>query len=150
MNGFQTCAQALIAAGRQLYAQNMVPATSGNLSARLANDHLAITVSGRHKCKLTEQDIMQVDAQGRSLDDLRPSAETLSYLNIIKAIGFSADEILFLSDIEAELVYHKKFADRDEARSAIFDYIEVFYNRQRLHQTLNYKSPIEYEMINVA
>jgi len=82
MDDFQTCAQALIRAGRQLYEQNLVPATSGNLSARLANDHLAITVSGRHKGKLNEQDIMQIDAQGNSLDERRPSAETLLHVSI--------------------------------------------------------------------
>ncbi|MCF6768457.1 IS3 family transposase, partial [Thiotrichales bacterium 19S11-10] len=31
---------------------------------------------------------------------------------------------------------------------AIFDYIEIFYNRQRLHSTLGYKSPVEYEMVS--
>ena len=56
----------------------------------------------------------------------------------------------FFSHLKNELIYHRDFADRDEARSAIFDYIEVFYNRQRLHQTLGYKSPIDYEMMNVA
>lgn len=56
----------------------------------------------------------------------------------------------FFSHLKNELVYHRDFIDRDEARSAIFDYIEVFYNRQRLHQTLGYKTPIEYEMMNVA
>jgi putative transposase len=56
----------------------------------------------------------------------------------------------FFSHLKNELIYHRDFTDRDEARSAIFDYIEVFYNRQRLHQTLGYKSPIDYEMINVA
>jgi putative transposase len=56
----------------------------------------------------------------------------------------------FFSHLKNELIYHEDFADRDEARSAIFDYIEVFYNRQRLHQTLGYKTPIEYEMMNVA
>jgi len=82
MNEFQTCAQDLIAAGHQLYTQGMVPATSGNFSARLANGHLAITVSGRHKGKLTEQDIMEVDANGVSLDTRRPSAETLLHVYI--------------------------------------------------------------------
>jgi methylthioribulose-1-phosphate dehydratase len=82
MTEFQTYAQELIAAGRQLYAQGMVPATSGNFSARLANGHLAITVSGRHKGKLTEEDIMQVDAMGVSLDERRPSAETLLHTSI--------------------------------------------------------------------
>jgi len=56
----------------------------------------------------------------------------------------------FFSHLKNELIYHQDFADRDEARSAIFDYIEVFYNRQRLHQTLGFKTPVEYEMMNVA
>jgi len=56
----------------------------------------------------------------------------------------------FFSHLKNELIYHRDFADRSEARSAVFDYIEVFYNRQRLHQTLGYKTPVEYEMINVA
>ena len=84
MNEFQSCAQALIAAGQQLYTQGMVPATSGNFSARLTNNHLAITVSGRHKGKLTEQDIMQVDTNGVSLDARRPSAETLLHVYIYR------------------------------------------------------------------
>lgn len=56
----------------------------------------------------------------------------------------------FFSHLKNERVYHRDFADRDEARSAIFDYIEVFYNRQRLHQTLGYQSPVDYEMMDVA
>jgi methylthioribulose-1-phosphate dehydratase len=84
MNEFQSCAQALITAGQQLYTQGMVPATSGNFSARLENHHLAITVSGQHKGKLTEQDIMEVDADGISLDARRPSAETLLHVYIYR------------------------------------------------------------------
>jgi transposase InsO family protein len=38
-----------------------------------------------------------------------------------------------------------KFATRDEARTAIFDYIESFYNRTRLHSSLGYVSPITFE-----
>ena len=56
----------------------------------------------------------------------------------------------FFANLKNKLIYHRDFANRDEARSAIFDYIEVFYNRQRLHQTLGYKTPVEYEMMNVA
>ena len=51
----------------------------------------------------------------------------------------------FFSNIKNELTYWRIFADRDEARSAIFDYIAVLYSRQRLHQTLNYVTPEEYE-----
>lgn len=56
----------------------------------------------------------------------------------------------FFSHLKNELIHHDTFADRDAARSAIFDYIEVFYNRQRLHQTLGYQTPIGYEMQKVA
>ena len=52
----------------------------------------------------------------------------------------------FFSNIKNELTYWRTFNDRDEPRSAIFDYIEVFYNRRRLHQTLNYVAPEEYEV----
>lgn len=51
----------------------------------------------------------------------------------------------FFSHLKNDLTYHRSFADRAEARSAIFDYIEVFYNRQRHHQTLGYQTPLHYE-----
>jgi putative transposase len=44
-----------------------------------------------------------------------------------------------------ELVYHHRFATRAQARTAIFDYIETFYNRTRLHSSLDYQSPINFE-----
>jgi len=78
----QNATQGLIAAGRQLYALGMVPATSGNFSARLDDGTLAITVSGSHKGKLCDADIMQVNGQGQSLDERRPSAETLLHTQI--------------------------------------------------------------------
>ena len=51
----------------------------------------------------------------------------------------------FWSSLKYETVYHRKFATRAEARTAIFDYIEVFYNRTRLHSSLGYLSPITFE-----
>jgi len=51
----------------------------------------------------------------------------------------------FWSTLKYELVYHRRFATYDEARTAIFDYIEVFYNRTRLHSSLGYQSPEAYE-----
>lgn len=57
----------------------------------------------------------------------------------------------FFSNLKNELVHHIVFEDRDEARTAIFDYMEVFYNRKRLHQSLGFTSPIDFEMMaNVA
>lgn len=82
MSDFLQRAEELVEAGRRLYARGMVPATSGNFSARLADGSVAVTVSGRHKGTLTTGDIMRVDAEGHSLDGRRPSAETLLHTRL--------------------------------------------------------------------
>lgn len=51
----------------------------------------------------------------------------------------------FWGKLKTELTHHRRFATRDEAKRALFDYIEVFYNRQRLHSTLGYVSPEQFE-----
>jgi len=51
----------------------------------------------------------------------------------------------FWSSLKYELVYHHRFATLTEARTAIFNYIEAFYNRTRLHSSLDYQSPITFE-----
>jgi putative transposase len=51
----------------------------------------------------------------------------------------------FWSSLKYEVVYHQRFATRAEARHAIFNYIETFYNRTRLHSSLAYLSPINFE-----
>lgn len=51
----------------------------------------------------------------------------------------------FFSNLKNELTWHRNFHTREEARVAIFDYIELFYNRYRLHQTLGYRSPVQHE-----
>ncbi len=51
----------------------------------------------------------------------------------------------FFSTLKNELVHHSDFGSREAARAAIFDYIEIFYNRQRRHQTLGYMSPAQFE-----
>jgi putative transposase len=51
----------------------------------------------------------------------------------------------FFSSLKYELVYHHRFATLSEARTAIFNYIEAFYNRTRLHSSLDYQSPTNFE-----
>ena len=51
----------------------------------------------------------------------------------------------FFHSLKVEQVHHDDYRTRQEARSTIFDYIEVFYNRQRRHSYLNYQSPVNYE-----
>lgn len=51
----------------------------------------------------------------------------------------------FFSTLKNELTHEHNFNNQQIARAAIFEYIEIFYNRQRLHQTLNYQTPDEFE-----
>lgn len=51
----------------------------------------------------------------------------------------------FFSTLKRELVYRQRFVTRQEARQAIFEYVEVFYNRQRRHSALGYLSPVAFE-----
>lgn len=54
----------------------------------------------------------------------------------------------FWSTLKLELIYRHPLATRAQARHQIFDYIEVFYNRQRLHSALNYLCPVDFELRN--
>lgn len=47
----------------------------------------------------------------------------------------------FFSTLKNELTHHRRFRSAEEARAALFDYIEVFYNRKRIHQHLGYRTP---------
>lgn len=51
----------------------------------------------------------------------------------------------FIATLKTELVHRQRFPDREVARSAIFEYLEGFYNRRRLHSALSYRSPTDYE-----
>jgi transposase InsO family protein len=54
----------------------------------------------------------------------------------------------FFSTLKRELVYRQSFKTREEAKKNLFEYIEVFYNRQRKHSTLGYLSPLQFENLN--
>jgi putative transposase len=54
----------------------------------------------------------------------------------------------FFSTLKNELVHERDYHTREEARAEIFEFIEVFYSRQRLHQTLGYVSPEQFETQN--
>jgi transposase InsO family protein len=51
----------------------------------------------------------------------------------------------FFSTLKNELIHHRDYHTREEAHTEIFEFIEIFYNRQRHHQTLGYRSPVQYE-----
>jgi putative transposase len=51
----------------------------------------------------------------------------------------------FFHTLKTEMIYHEDFKTREEAHRAIFEWVEAFYNRQRKHSTLGYKSPVDFE-----
>ncbi len=53
----------------------------------------------------------------------------------------------FFATLKKELVHHEDYQTREEAHASIFEYIEIFYNSQRRHSTLGFKSPTEYESL---
>jgi transposase InsO family protein len=53
----------------------------------------------------------------------------------------------FFATLKKELVHHEDYQTREEAKASIFEYIEIFYNSQRRHSTLGFKSPTEYESL---
>ncbi len=106
---FNSLAEELIAAGKYLDQHGCVPATSGNLSARLDDERIAITVSGCHKGRLKADDIMLVDQQGTSLDGRKPSAETLLHTSLyVRYPGLGA---VLHSHSPAAVLASRLFAD---------------------------------------
>lgn len=80
---FAECAEAIASTGRELAALGWTPATSSNFSARLDAAHVAITISGRDKGRLTANDVMVVDLEGKAVGTpARPSAETLLHTQL--------------------------------------------------------------------
>jgi putative transposase len=61
----------------------------------------------------------------------------------------------FFKTLKTELIYHQEYNTIEQAKLAVFEYIEIWYNRKRLHSSLGYKTPVETEqefnkMKNVA
>lgn len=82
-----------------------------------------------------------------------------SFRKLLKANGFiqsmsrrgncydNAITESFFHTLKTELVNRKKYNTREDARRSIFEYIEIFYNRKRLHSAIGYYSPVEYEKL---
>src|ERR1700728_3708655 len=91
--------QEIIAVGRRLDSRGLAPATSGNYSVRV-DDGIAITVSGSHKGRLSADDVMLVDGQGRPLDGRTPSAETALHIGLYRLYP-SVNAVLHVHSVPA-------------------------------------------------
>ncbi len=81
----QQLAQEIIDAGRFLYGRGWSPATSSNYSVRLSASEALLTVSGKHKGQLEQDDVLATDLDGNSLEPgKKPSAETLLHTQLYR------------------------------------------------------------------
>jgi methylthioribulose-1-phosphate dehydratase len=90
--------EAILASGRRLDARGLAPATSGNYSVKLSDGRIAVTVSGRHKGRLSPDDVMLVDADGVALQSKKPSAETPLH-TVIYRLYPSANAVLHVHSV---------------------------------------------------
>ncbi len=53
----------------------------------------------------------------------------------------------FFHTLKTELIYFENYSTREDAKNSVFEYIEIYYNRDRMHSTLNYCSPVQFEQL---
>ena len=135
-----------------LYSRMVVGwAMSASNNSQLVCDALGMAIEHRAPqaglLHHSDQGITYTSVQYREL--LKENGITAS----MSRIGNCHDNAVaesFFANLKNELTYHRDLKTRQEARTAIFDYIELFYNRKRPHQTLNYRSPVEYETMRAV
>jgi len=84
-------------------------------------------------------------------DDFRGLLKTFKSIQSMSGKGNCYDNAVaesFFHTLKTELVYHQIYHTRSKAKTSVFEYIEVFYNRFRKHSSLGYKSPEQYEQSN--
>jgi transposase InsO family protein len=81
-------------------------------------------------------------------DRTREMLTTLGFIQSMSKKGDCYDNAVaesFFKSLKVEAIYGDRFATRDEMRQTVFEYMEVFYNRERIHSSLGYVTPERYE-----
>lgn len=135
-----------------LYSRKVVGwSMSRRNNSTLVNDCLIMALQRRKP----EAGLIHHSDRGRTYDtkELRALFKSYGLIASMSRKGNCWDNAVvesFFGQLKNELVCDRIFQTVDVAKTALFEYIEVFYNRQRLHQTLGYATPEQYEMRNVA
>ncbi len=130
-----------------LYSRAVVGwAMSERMTAQLANDALMMAIWKRRPSKGL---MVHSDRGSQYASEL--------YQKTLKDHGFicsmsrkgncwdNAPSESFFHTLKTDLTHHRRYQARQEAKYEIFEYIEVFYNRQRRHSTIGYQTPLGYE-----
>jgi transposase InsO family protein len=134
-----------LAAVLDVYSRAIVGwAMSPTLGGQLATDALAMAISQRGAPELVHSDRGSTYATSVYLDLIRKHGIRQSMSRKGNCWDNAPMESFFHS-LKTELVMHCDYKTRDQARASLFDYMEVFYNRQRRHSTINYVAPLAFE-----
>ena len=133
-----------------LYSRKVVGwSMSNNNNGQLVKDSLDMAIEHRQP----ESGLIHHTDRG-STYAMQSYRETLEQHDIVSSMSRKRDcwdnavAESFFANVKNELIYWRNYKNQNEARCEIFDYIEIYYNRQRLHQTLNYQSPEQFERMN--
>jgi methylthioribulose-1-phosphate dehydratase len=123
----------IVVATRELAAAGLTPATSSNFSRRLDDRHAAITISGRDKGRLSEDDVMVVDFDGKAVgSDHRPSAETLLHVQLYRR--FPEIGCVLHTHSVAQTVASRLYAGAGHVRLEGYELLKAFEGN-RTHET---------------
>jgi transposase InsO family protein len=129
-----------------LYSRAVVGwAMSKTLDAQLATDALNMAICRRGvspKLLHSDQGSTYATAEFRTLLSRHGIRQSMSRKG---DCWDNAPMESFFHTLKTELVMHCDYKTRDQARASLFDYLEVFYNRQRRHSTINYDTPLAFE-----
>jgi transposase InsO family protein len=124
-------------------------AIADHMETSLVTDALSMAVATRRPAPgfimHTDRGSQYTSAEFRQLLEAHHGVQSLSRKGQCwdNAVGES-----WFSTLKEELIHRQSWATITQVRRAVFEFIEVFYNRQRLHSSLGYLSPAEYEQIH--
>ena len=117
------------------------------MKARLVNDALLMAIWKR---KPTKGLLWHTDRGSQyASDSYRAILKEHHVIQSMSRKGNCWDNAVsesFFHTLKTELVHQYQFKTRIDAKQAIFEYIEVFYNRERIHSANDYMSPVDYEI----
>lgn len=135
-----------------LYSRHVVGwSMAEHMRAKLVNDALSMAIWKR---KPEKGLIWHTDRGSQyASDSHRALLQQHSIIQSMSRKGNCWDNAVsesFFHTLKTELIHHQTYQTRSEAKQAVFEYIEVFYNRERLHSANGYLSPIDYELQHKA
>ena len=135
-----------------LFSRQVIGWSMGNKNnSLLVSDALTMAIWRRGQCQevVVHSDQGSTYASGDYQDLLKTSKLVCSMSRKGECLDNAVAESFFGS-LKTEWVDHEDYHTKEQAKQSLFEYIEIFYNRQRRHSYLGYLSPVGYEKLNAS